>query len=535
MSHQSWAVLIVCAAGWAAPAFGQAPREAVHVEPDELERRQDLIGRDVVVDDHVKYYVNRDGSEPDELQLKRTPITFQVPRRLRPPFSTRVTSVVVKGVLKRDDGRLVCAVTEITPVGGDLERLERGLASLAAKDFGTRKAWARWAQRRAKEFNDTALLERARAIEGDALRIESEMKRVGVDAPREWLTMAQDARRRKVAEPEPSAQAHRALRAMLAAAPGAAELKGVLQEIEAFFPDAAADKVSARVNLARWEGAYGDSPAAAYRDAPAQVRKALDRRLWADATARRLELEASGDLQAALTLSDQAAAILPDKPALPAQLLEQATRLARQDLGSLRLSEVKALAAAYRGKEQQSELALKLLGDWLKIQRDRLSATDAEGALELANLHEELVQDRVTAVELLRKAWKIDPSSKEIAEAFRARGFRKVKDDWVESAPGGPEKSDATSGAGAEPPAVASRGLRGLTGDEVRTRLGGKPDQVNYVGSRGQLIEQWIYHLDTKQVRFVNLLRSPGELKPRVIADYTMLRSSLKGGPGLKP
>ena len=50
-------------------------------------------------------------------------------------------------------------------------------------------------------------------IEGDALRIESEMKRLGVDAPGEWLAMAQDARRRNVPEPEPSALGHRALKA----------------------------------------------------------------------------------------------------------------------------------------------------------------------------------------------------------------------------------------------------------------------------------------------------------------------------------
>ena len=82
-----------------------------------------------------------------------------------------------------------------------------------------------------------------------------------------------------------------------------------------------------------------------------------------------------------------------------------------------------------------------MLADWLKIQRDRLSATDAEGPVELANLYEELLQDHVTSVELLRKAWRIDPSSKEIAEAFRSRGFRKVKDDWVESAPATPVTS----------------------------------------------------------------------------------------------
>ncbi len=192
MNRLTWAVVAACACGLVAPAWGQVPAEAVSVEPGELDRRDDLVGREVVIDDHVRYYVPRTGTEPDELQLKRTPITFEVPRRLRPKSSTRLTAAIVRGVLRREGSRLVCTVTEIQPVSGDLDRLERGLASLSAKDFEGRRTWAQWAERRAIDFKDNALRDRARAIEGDALRIESEMKRLGVDAPREWLTMAQE-------------------------------------------------------------------------------------------------------------------------------------------------------------------------------------------------------------------------------------------------------------------------------------------------------------------------------------------------------
>ncbi len=264
--------------------------------------------------------------------------------------------------------------------------------------------------------------------------------------------------------------------------------------------------------------------------APPQIREALDRRIWADATARLLELQASEDLSAALAAADQAATAVPEKTTLPSHLIDKAAATARQDLGNLRLREVKALAAVYRDKLQQPAQALEILHDWLKIRQNRLSDTDAEGPLELASLYEELIQDRVTAIELLRKAWRIDPSSKEIAEAFRSRGFRKVKDDWIEPARPPQNSSAAAARVPVPSPAMIVQGLRGLTGDEVRARLGGKPDRVNYVATRGELVEQWIYHLDNKKVRFVNLLRSPGELKPRVIADYTMPSSSLKGG-----
>src|SRR5207248_6159063 len=111
-------------------------------------------------------------------------------------------SALVRGVLNRDGGRLVCQVTSLQAVPSDLDRLERGLKDLGPKDYETRKAWARWAERRAADFKDEALRKRAKALEGEALRLEGELRRVAVDAPQAWLEMAQEMRRRQVPEPE---------------------------------------------------------------------------------------------------------------------------------------------------------------------------------------------------------------------------------------------------------------------------------------------------------------------------------------------
>jgi hypothetical protein len=43
------------------------------------------------------------------------------------------------------------------------------------------------------------------------------------------------------------------------------------------------------------------------------------------------------------------------------------------------------------------------------------------------------------------------------------------------------------------------------------------------------MIEQWIY-LDTQGARYVNILHSPGEVKPRVVAFYTLPLTKVKGG-----
>ena len=524
MKQRNAAIFCVCVLGALPAVFGSSDDEAVAVEPSDLARRADLIGKKVALDDHVAFYVARTGNDPDELQLKRTNVTFLVPRAQRPETTSRMTAALVQGVLRREGTRLVCDVTELKPVAGDLDRLEHGVKGLGAKDSETRKAWARWAERRARDFKNEALLKRGRELEAEAFRIETAMKRLGVDAPQEWLAMAQDARRRRVSEPEPAALAHRALRAKLATTPTAVELQTIIREIEAFFPAASADRDAARTDLARWEARYALDPAASYREAPASARKALDRRLWADANERLINLQSAGDLASALAAAERAGALLPEKTDFSTRLIEKAVSQARQNLGSLRRSELKELTGVLRDKLNRADESLAVTREWLEIQKGRLSDTDADGPVTLAKLYEDLLGDQVTAVELLRKAWRIDPKSNEIAEAFRARGFRRVQNEWIASGQG----ADAT---GKELKTVAGRsnGLTGMTSDELSRRMGGKPNHVNYLGTKGQLIEQWIY-LDTQRVRYVNLLHSPGDLKPRVVAFYT-LPLKAKGGP----
>ncbi len=181
---------------------------------------------------------------------------------------------------------------------------------------------------------------------------------------------------------------------------------------------------------------------------------------------RLLVLQAGADLQTALSAAERAQTSLPERPDLPTGLLDLAARRARRNLGALRLAEAKSLGDLYREKLHQPDEALTALRDWLKIQQDRLSSTDAEGTLQLANLYEELLHDRVTCVELLRNAWKIDPSSQGTAEAFRTRGFRKVKDEWIEASP------DRDAGHAGEP-ARAADGAKGLTEPHPRR---GSPD-----------------------------------------------------------
>ena len=510
--------------------------EPIPVDASELDRLADLVGKVVAVDDRVRFYHWHPGQGYDELYLKRTTVVFRLPPALRPKGSPSPMPVLVQGRLGREAGQIVCDVTTLKILPSDLQRLDKAVSDLGAKDFQNRKSWAEWAERRGKAFKDSALLQKGRSLEADAWRVEAELKRATVDAPREWLALAEEARRRNIAEPEPSALAHKAFRARLAAASRSDAIQDLLSAIERFFPRAATDQASGRTDLTRWNQAYTNDPGASYRSAPANIRRGLDRKLWTDGLEKLLEAQAAEDPHSAVRLAARAESDLPERPPLAAKLLNRGLDSARQNLSSLRRDEVMAIAQAYREKLQNPQAATDLYREWLKNKRDKLSETDADGPVALASLYEELLQDKTAARELLERAWKIDPGSEEVAEAFRTRGYRLVKDQWVEAGSTAAPAPSSVAGDGApkSPLFPSAQGLRGQTHDEVLQEIGSKPDRKALSGTKGQLIEQWIFLVPTRrQVHFVNFLRTPGDLQPRVVSDYFLPSSAIIGE--LKP
>jgi tetratricopeptide (TPR) repeat protein len=503
--------------------------KAVSIEPGELTRRPDLVGREVVLDDRVGLFQYHKETGFDQLFLKRAPdVTFELPTNLRSPHRPQAAAAKVRGVLRREGDRWWVDVVEVVYLPSDLDRLNRAVALLAASDVSTRTSWARWAETRGREFGDDVLLARAREVEGEAIRFESD-RPPSRDQASFWLALADRARSHKVAEPEPSAQAHRGLRAALGAAKAVDELKDLRKRVEEFFPDAPGTRHAA-TDLTKWEKTYLNAPAAAYRLAPSDARAALDHRLWADVTQQFLERRAVEDPKALITLAEEAGRLLPDRPELAGRFLEKGVTVASSDVGSLRQSEVDTLAKIYRVTLHQPEKAQALYRAWLDEQKNRrLSPRDAEGRIALAQQYETLLDDRTTSLSLLRDAWKIDPESREVADAFRRQGFRKVNNEWVEPSKG---NAGATSVEGSEsapadpkPSRARSDSLRNATPEQVVSRMGGKPNKKVLVASQGQVIEQWIY-IDPRQTRYVNILRRPGDPQPHVISYYSLPRTA---------
>jgi tetratricopeptide (TPR) repeat protein len=441
----------------------------------------------------------------------------------------------------------------------DLDRLNSAIATSSRTETEKRRAWARWAERRAQAFLkidqgnktgadfklDQALLQRSREIEGESIRVEAE--RPGGDPAGHWLALAARARERQVPEPEPSAMAHRGFRAALAAARTPDELKALVERIEGFFPAAKLPAV-AGADLEPWERPYANDPFNAYTRAPESARKALDRRLWADAVQKAVERRAAEQPDAALTLAEEASDRLPDRPEVARALFERGLSRAEQSIGTLGLGEVESLAKVFKDRLNQPDRARALYRAWLDEQRDRrLSPHDAEGRIALAQQYEQLLDDRASALALLKDALVIDPRSRDVADAFLRRGYRKVKGEWVEpslarASPGQQPRNDAEKGPGPrrdggdghDPPGATTRAellsgsLLNASPDQVRARMGGEPVRKYRSATQGRLMEQWVYP-NPRGSQYINFLLRPGDSRPRVVSHYTLPAAVAKG------
>ena len=499
------------------PETAHAADPVVLVEPADLARRPDLIGREVIVDDRIRYFLeSKRGQGFDELILKRTDVPCRLgvgSRFLRTPSEP---NAVVRGTLKQVDGRLLLDVLTLELQPNDIARLDHEISRLRPGDFADLRKWALWAERRGLELSDAKLEAKGIALETDALWMEA--GRPGADV----VALADQAENRPVPVETREALYHRGLRQAAERATTAPVLDSLARRAQTIFPRAIEPKAATAQTLKPT-----DDPAALYRDADPLERVRLNRQLYADLIEKSLNLRLAADPTRGIDLVEEADRLLPDRPEVAARFRQRGLAEAERQVTAMRQSEVEELARTFR-ESGQPDRARKALEEWLADRRqNRLSATDAEGRVLLAANYEKLLGDRVTAGELLTEAERVDPASPAIADAFLRLGFRKGDAGWydpttpppVGSAQPGPAPANFTESNDPE------NALQGLTRSQARSRMGGKPDRVVRAATQGITIEQWLYRTGRND-QYVIFRIDATTTEPRVTASYSIPQSA---------
>lgn len=508
IAAQLWVVCLICCL---LPQANGADDAAVNVEPAELARRVDLVGREIVVDDRIRYFLeSKRGQGFDELILKRTDVPFRLlasARYARPPSES---NAIVRATLKIVEGRMIGEVITLTLLGNDGDRLSREVGRLRPDDLVGRRSWARWAERRGRELNDAKLVEKGVALEVEALWAEA--SRPGADP----IALVEAATGRPIPREVREALLYRGLRRAAELATTAVACNDLLRKVRETFPQAVEPTPGPGPSLEA-----SDEPATVYRAASEAERRQLTRRLYADLVEKSVDARLAADPSQAMSLVEEATQQLPDRPQVADRLRQRGLAAAERGVTSMRQAEVEELARTLRAAGQEDR-ARHALEEWLHDRRkNRLSPSDAEGRVLLAANYEKLLGDRNTAGELLSEADRIDPQSRSVADAFLRLGYRKGDTGWFD-----PPTSTTQPATQAPTPqsTVAGDSLRGLTRSQARSRMGGKPDRVVRAVTQGMIVEQWVYPIGkVDQIVVFRIDASTSE--PRVSANYSLPQS----------
>ena len=484
------------------------------VEVTELAKRADLVGKELLVDGRVIYYHVHPSRGYDEIELDLTTVPLVLPPNLAFKEAPKQKSVRAQGTLKRQGNKLVVEVRSLQVQAPDLERFEAALRPLPAGELPRRQGWARWALRRAAMYKDEPLLKRAKEVEAECVRIEAATPEV--KTPDAVVAVARKARQAKVAEPTPSAVAHRGLLGLLAAARKPDDFQKLATEVEELFPDSKRVRGASPTGWAQTLAAYRASPEETYLKADPEIRAALDRNLLADVREKGLMAQVEARPSDAFELATQARTVLPDRPQLAIQLRDRGLTAAEADVANLRESEVTNLARQFEIADQPDK-AKELKRSWLNNQRIRkLGPSDAEGRVGLADKYLLWLQDKATAVALLNEADQIDPQS--AIESFRKLGFRKEGGRWLEAGADRPTSLAGPAGDSDRPANMGEDPLLGLTTDEVLARQG-TPSYRSIEITQGNIVIQWVFKTGGDSLQVVTFVQKPGS-PPTVVSRF---------------
>lgn len=486
------------------------------VEAPDLTSRPDLVGKTLAVEGRVRLYLLHEDRGFDQVELKKTPVQFDLPPALRFSEAPSERSVRLEGVLRKLGDGYRMDVQSLKLLPEDQERLSRALSAIPEDDYRDQLAWTTWAIRRAEIYEDEALAEQARKAEARAMTFQAESP--GSDSPRAALELAQRARAHHVPEPLPSALAHRAYAAQAKNARSRKELGRLVQEVETFLPRS---KQPARGDTSAWDAAYEHDPFRAYQLASDEVRRLYDRRLLANLLERWLNVRAEAEPDKALELSEEAKRRLPDRPEVAQSLFQKGLEAVSADVESLRRDDLMALVEKY-DQIGQPERGRALVRAWLEDEREnRISRSDAEGRVALAEKYLSMLGDEDVAVDLLREAWAIDPQSKAVANEFRSLGYHKEDKGWVKHDPDPDQSSELTLAdqRDEQPPTGVEDPLLRLTPAEVVARLG-KPDHKSQVVTQGIVTIQWVYEGARGSTQYI-IFRKQAGLPATVVGRYS--------------
>ena len=444
------------------------------------------------------------------LRLQKCDVVFH----LEENHSARVTStrhVELRGRLKKEDGKVVFQVDDLSPLPSDEAEFSSREARIKQPRSRDWYELAEWAAGRAKFYNDRKLREHALVAFRKGVEFEAqELPADKIPARFELADKAEEYEQQELADWLRFEASVLQSRQVLGRTPlQAAEIATAIKEIGRRLPGSG---VQPEIPLTTLEAAFETDPFEAWRKATIAERRLLQRILMNRLQTARILMSAEADGRNGQEVAEEFRRSIPEDRAQAAawDARHLAYRAARS--GGLTRNELLSLIEDLT-RQSGAEAARGAAEVWIKAREPRWREEGARGLVTLASERRGLLKDETGALALLIEADKQSPEQGEAAAQLQELGYHKVGGSWQRRAPE-PDVS-AAANAAADPLSI------GQTETVLRQALG-EPTLRNRVATARGVTESWVFGVRGSSRLVVVLQRRNQDAELKVTAFSTV-------------
>ena len=440
----------------------------------------------------------------DSLRMRNCDLPFKSMQLPKASGTSKVIEVSGRLAKEATSGKLYFEVDQIRFLPTDLQSLAERERAISR---GTAKQWyelADWASARGKFYNDDELLERAKVINRNGLKLErQELKELtpqnlrqlsarvpglGLDDAlrldwlHESLSLEWESLQKSAPKPDLTADEFDTTKD---------PLFQFLQRLDKDLPGAMtrADNV-----LPLEVNEYRRNSVLTYRNANDSRRRKFERLFHVEVATVAIQRITKPDDSNGGEVANRIDEFLPEQHDLAEQHRDRELAFLSKNSATLSRNRLGELVQRCRDRKQEA-LAKEAITLWLTRREQSLRKDGVTGLIQLADERLALLQDQPGASTLLIEALKLAPTNEDIHERLTKLGYQKINDQWVppQSAPLTPnspkpvgEETDRERNIRLGVPTVK------MTSAELLKCLGA-PQSLTRVATAGRITETWTY------------------------------------------
>ncbi|GAB4148029.1 MAG: hypothetical protein Tsb009_21550 [Planctomycetaceae bacterium] len=425
-------------------------------------------------------------SSPTLLKLRKCELTFRKSNGTPlPKLGRKAEAVEVEGYLVRDSRnprKFFFHVTGLRERPSDLDVFNRMKRTLPPGEAKTWYSLGKWARNRGQFYEDKILLEEAEKSLETGLQLER--ARIARD---DWGALRKLIAKAKTLSSSTSLptlwthEVHR-MRWTTYRKSGKPTFAKLISDIEKDWP---ASTLPMKTPQPKWEQSYLKDPLATYRQAKPAERKWLHRILYREIQLQEILSDAHRDGSNGFLIAGRIEKIVPERKDLVKLYRDRALSYRKSKVEKLSRAEAIELAKLLR-EHQQDKQATESLRRWLKAQHSLRKKQGAIGLMLLAEDYIRLINDKKTAIELLKQAHQLSPETEEPVTRLKELGYH-LK---TQRATGNGKSALPTT---ARKTIAPGKVTLGMNPEDVRRAMFGPPTTIFRSAARRNISEIWVY------------------------------------------